>query len=46
MIRMKEQGVPVAVDLPDDLQDVAIRFYNWEPVYGFELHLLAEYVSQ
>lgn len=31
--------------VPDSLYDVIFRIQNGGKVYGFELHLLAEYVS-
>lgn len=33
-------------DLPEELQDVVVRMFSGEIVYGFELHLFAEHVSQ
>lgn len=33
-------------DLPDNLKDVARRIRSGAVVYGFELQLLADYVSQ
>lgn len=34
------------VDLPDRLVDVVNRLLNWDVVYGFELELLADFVSR
>ena len=32
-------------NLPESLNDVVVRIHFGGTVYGFELHLLAEYVS-
>ena len=36
----------IVTDLPEDLGDVMDRLTSGEPIYGFELELLADFISQ